>query len=101
MQESSLRNIDWGDRDSLGLFQQRPSVGWGSPEQIMDPVFATKAFFGGPSNPNPGKTRGLLDYSGWQSMSLTVAAQKVQKSAYPEAYAKWEASAWAWLDELS
>ncbi len=101
MQESSLRNIDWGDRDSLGLFQQRPSVGWGTPEQIMDPVFATKAFFGGPSNPNPGKTRGLLDYSGWQSMSLTVAAQKVQKSAYPEAYAKWEASAWAWLDELS
>jgi LysM repeat protein len=101
MQESSLRNIDWGDRDSLGLFQQRPSVGWGAPEQIMDPVFATKAFFGGPSNPNPGKTRGLLDYSGWESMSLTVAAQKVQKSAYPEAYAKWEASAWAWLDELS
>ena len=101
MQESSLRNIDWGDRDSVGLYQQRPSSGWGSAEQIMDPVYATKAFFGGPSNPNPGRTRGLLDYSGWQSMSLTVAAQKVQRSAYPEAYAKWEASAWAWLDELS
>ena len=101
MQESSLRNIDWGDRDSVGLYQQRPSSGWGSVEQIMDPVFATKAFFGGPSNPNPGRTRGLLDYSGWESMSLTVAAQKVQRSAYPEAYAKWEASAWAWLEELS
>ena len=101
MQESSLRNIDWGDRDSLGLFQQRPSTGWGSAEQIMDPVFAAKAFYGGPSNPNPGRTRGLLDYSGWQSMDLTDAAQKVQRSAYPEAYAKWEASAWAWLEELS
>lgn len=101
MQESSLRNIDWGDRDSVGLYQQRPSSGWGTVEQIMDPVFATKAFFGGPSNPNPGKTRGLLDYSGWESMALTVAAQKVQRSAYPEAYAKWEASAWAWLEELS
>ena len=101
MQESSLRNIDWGDRDSLGLFQQRPSTGWGTAEQIMDPVFASKAFYGGPSNPNPGRTRGLLDYSGWQSMDLTDAAQKVQRSAYPEAYAKWEASAWAWLEELS
>jgi LysM repeat protein len=101
MQESSLRNIDWGDRDSVGLFQQRPSTGWGSAEQIMDPMFASKAFYGGPSNPNPGRTRGLLDYSGWQSMDLTDAAQKVQRSAYPEAYAKWEASAWAWLEELS
>lgn len=100
MQESSLRNIDWGDRDSVGLFQQRPSTGWGSAEQIMDPVFAARAFYGGPSNPNAGRTRGLLDYSGWQSMELTVAAQKVQRSAYPSAYAKWEASAWAWLDEL-
>jgi LysM repeat protein len=101
MQESSLRNINWGDRDSVGLYQQRPSSGWGTVEEIMDPVYATKAFFGGPTNPNPGRTRGLLDYSGWQSMELTVAAQKVQRSAYPEAYAKWEASAWAWLDELS
>ena len=101
MQESSLRNINWGDRDSVGLYQQRPSSGWGTVDQIMDPVFATKAFFGGPSNPNPGRTRGLLDYSGWESMALTVAAQKVQRSAYPEAYAKWEASARAWLEELS
>lgn len=101
MQESSLRNIDWGDRDSVGLYQQRPSTGWGTVEQILDQAYATKLFFGGPSNPNKGRTRGLLDISGWQSMALTVAAQRVQISAYPDAYAKWEASAWAWLYELS
>lgn len=101
MQESSLRNINWGDRDSLGLYQQRPSSGWGTAEQIMDPVYSTKLFFGGPSNPNKGKTRGLLDIAGWQGMSLTDAAQRVQISAFPKAYAKWEPSAWAWLYELS
>lgn len=101
MQESSLRNIDWGDRDSVGLYQQRPSTGWGTVEQILDQAYATRLFFGGPSNPNKGRTRGLLDISGWESMALTVAAQRVQISAYPDAYAKWEASAWAWLYELS
>ncbi|MDP4899657.1 MAG: peptidoglycan-binding protein, partial [Pontimonas sp.] len=101
MQESSLRNINWGDRDSVGLYQQRPSSGWGTVEQIMDPAYATRLFFGGPNNPNKGKTRGLLDISGWESMALTVAAQRVQISAYPDAYAKWEPSAWAWLYELT
>lgn len=101
MQESSLRNINWGDRDSVGLYQQRPSSGWGTVEQIMDPAHATRLFFGGPNNPNAGKTRGLLDISGWESMTLTVAAQRVQISAYPDAYAKWEPSAWAWLYELT
>ena len=101
MQESSLRNINWGDRDSVGLYQQRPSSGWGTVDQIMDPAYATRLFFGGPSNPNAGKTRGLLDISGWESMTLTVAAQRVQISAYPDAYAKWEPSAWAWLYELT
>jgi N-acetylmuramoyl-L-alanine amidase len=101
MQESSLRNINWGDRDSVGLYQQRPSSGWGTVEQIMDPVYATRLFFGGPNNPNRGKTRGLLDISGWQTMPLTVAAQRVQISAFPDAYAKWEPSAWAWLYELT
>ena len=101
MQESSLRNINWGDRDSVGLFQQRPSTGWGTAEQILDPAYATRLFFGGPSNPNAGKTRGLLDISGWANMALTDAAQRVQISAFPQAYAKWEASAWAWLYELS
>jgi LysM repeat protein len=100
MQESSLRNLNYGDRDSLGLFQQRPSSGWGTAAQVTDTVYASKLFFGGPSNPNKGKTQGLLDISGWQSMSVTRAAQAVQRSAYPDAYAKWESSARAWLAQL-
>lgn len=100
MQESSLRNLNYGDRDSLGLFQQRPSTGWGTPAQVTDPVYAAKLFFGGPSNPNKGNTRGLLEIAGWQSMTVTQAAQAVQKSAYPNAYAKWETSARAWLAQL-
>ena len=99
-QESTLRNLSWGDRDSVGLFQQRPSSGWGTVEQLTDPAHASRLFYGGPSNPNAGRTRGLLDIAGWESMPLTVAAQRVQISAYPDAYAKWEASAWAWLGEF-
>lgn len=100
MQESSLRNITYGDRDSVGVFQQRPSTGWGTRTQLLDVAHAARLFFGGPSNPNKGKTRGLLDIAGWQSMTLTQAAQKVQISAYPNAYAKWEKSATAWLSQL-
>ncbi len=100
MQESSLRNLSWGDRDSVGLFQQRPSSGWGSVEQLTDPSYASSLFYGGPSNPNRGYTRGLLDISGWQSMSVTQAAQSVQISAYPDAYAKWESSARSWFAQL-
>jgi hypothetical protein len=100
MQESSMRNINYGDRDSLGLVQQRPSTGWGTPEQILNASHAARLFYGGPSNPNKGKTRGLLDIPGWQSMSLTQAAQAVQISAYPNAYAKWETSATSWLAQL-
>ena len=100
MQESSLRNISYGHLDSVGLFQQRPSSGWGTVAQLTDATYAAKLFFGGPSNPNKGKTRGLLDIAGWQSMTVTQAAQKVQISAYPDAYAKWEASARFWLSEL-
>ncbi|MHB1234051.1 MAG: LysM peptidoglycan-binding domain-containing protein [Microbacteriaceae bacterium] len=100
MQESGLRNLPYGDLDSLGLFQQRPSAGWGTPKQIMDPVYASRKFFGGPSNPNPGINRGLLDIPGWQSMTVTQAAQAVQISAYPNAYARWEASARSWLAQL-
>ena len=97
MQESGLRNLDYGDRDSVGMFQQRPSTGWGSDAQLLDPTYATELFFGGPSNPNAGRTRGLLDIAGWQSMTVAQAAQKVQISAYPDAYAQWESSAWSWL----
>ena len=97
MQESWLRNLDWGDRDSLGLFQQRPSTGWGTAAQVRDPVRATRAFFGGPGDPNGSRTRGLLDIRGWQSMSFAQAAQAVQISAYPDRYARWEDDAYAWL----
>lgn len=76
-QESSLRNLDYGDRDSLGLFQQRPSMGWGSREQVTDPVYATKKFF-----------TELKKVHGRNNMRLTEAAQAVQRSAYPDAYAK-------------
>jgi LysM repeat protein len=100
MQESSLRNISYGDRDSVGLFQQRPSYGWGSVAQLTTPSHAARLFYGGPSNPNKGITRGLLDITGWQSLTLTQAAQKVQVSAYPTAYAKWEASARVWFSDL-
>jgi murein DD-endopeptidase MepM/ murein hydrolase activator NlpD len=88
MQESGLRNLNYGDRDSLGLFQQRPSTGWGSPAQVTTPEYAAKAFFGGPGSPT-GNT-GLLDIPKWQDLELTVAAQSVQRSAFPTAYAKWE-----------
>ncbi|MEU6416033.1 C40 family peptidase [Streptomyces spiralis] len=79
LQESGLRNLDYGDRDSLGLFQQRPSQGWGATQQIRDPVHASTKFY-----------EALLKVSGWQSMTVTQAAQAVQKSDFPDAYAKWE-----------
>jgi len=100
MQESTMRNIDYGDRDSVGLFQQRPSAGWGTVAQLTTPTYAAQLFYGGPSNPNKGKTRGLLDIAGWKNMTVTQAAQKVQVSAHPEAYAKWETSARFWLADL-
>jgi endonuclease/exonuclease/phosphatase family metal-dependent hydrolase/murein DD-endopeptidase MepM/ murein hydrolase activator NlpD len=87
LQESGLRNLDYGDRDSLGLFQQRPSSGWGTPEQITNPVLATEAFFGRAAHTN---NTGLLDIAGWESMPVTVAAQAVQRSAFPSAYAAQE-----------
>lgn len=100
MQESWLRNLDWGDRDSLGLFQQRPSTGWGTPEQVRDAVHAARTFYGGPSDPNGYLTLGLLDVQGWQELSFANAAQSVQISAYPDRYAQWEQPASAWLAAL-
>ncbi len=100
LQESGLRNLNYGDRDSLGLFQQRPSTGWGTPAQILDPAYAARLFYGGPHNPNAGRTKGLLDIAGWQSKSVTDAAQAVQRSGFPDAYAKWEATARAALAQL-
>ncbi len=82
LQESALRNIDHGDRDSLGLFQQRPSQGWGTPEQIMDPVYSSGEFY-----------EHLAEVPGYSRLPLTVAAQRVQKSGFPQAYAKHEPDA--------
>ncbi len=81
-QESKLYNIDSGDRDSRGLFQQRPSQGWGSEEEILNPYYATNAFYDA-----------LAKVDGYESMEITEAAQEVQRSAYPEAYADHEADA--------
>ncbi len=82
IQESGLRNLAGGPDDSIGLFQQRPSQGWGTPAQLHDPIYAAGQFY-----------RRLLTIPGWQQMPLTVAAQAVQRSAYPDAYAKHEPDA--------
>ena len=100
MVESWVRNLDWGDRDSLGLFQQRPSTGWGTEAEVSDRARAAAAFFGGPADPNETRTRGLLDIAGWETMEFGAAAQAVQISAYPERYAPWEPQAYAWLAAL-
>lgn len=80
--ETQLRNLNHGDLDSLGLFQQRPSQGWGTPAQVMDPAYATTAFY-----------QHLVKVPGWPSMAVTEAAQRVQHSATPTAYALWESRA--------
>ena len=86
LQESTLRNIGNlganNDHDSLGLFQQRPSSGWGSPKQIVNPTYASTQFY-----------QGLVGVPGWNKLPLTAAAQNVQVSAYPDHYAKWEKQA--------
>jgi hypothetical protein len=82
IQESRLHNLAYGDLDSLGLFQQRPSEGWGTPAQIMTPSFAAAAFY-----------QHLVLVDGWATLSVTDAAQQVQHSAAPSAYAQWEPQA--------
>ncbi|PZE54014.1 C40 family peptidase [Curtobacterium sp. MCLR17_044] len=91
LQESGLRNLDHGDRDSVGIFQQRAN--WGSLEERQDPTYEAKAFYGGPLGPNHGTPKGLLDVANWQELSLNDAAQAVQISGFPKAYAKWETAA--------
>jgi LysM repeat protein len=100
MVESWLRNLDYGTYDSLGLFQQRPSTGWGTEDQVRDPRRSAAAFFGGPRDPNGTDTRGLLDLPGWRDMGFGEAAQAVQLSAHPDRYGMWRDQAYAWLDEL-
>ena len=81
-QESDLHNLEYGDRDSLGLFQQRPSQGWGSAEQLLDPYYSANAFYDA-----------LARVDGYESMPVTEAAQEVQRSGFPEAYADHEQDA--------
>lgn len=81
------------DHDSIGSAQQRPAAGWGTVEQLMDASYNARAFYGGPSGPNRGSPRGLLDIPGWQAMDKGLAAQAVQVSAFPELYARWEPAA--------
>lgn len=90
LQESKLRNITHGDRDSIGLFQQRPSQGWGSEEQILDPTYATNRFFDA-----------LVKIRGYETMDIAAAAQRVQRSAYPRAYAKHESLARVFASALT
>ena len=82
LQESSLRNLRYGDRDSLGLFQQRPSQGWGTPDQILTPTYAATHFY-----------QALVAIPNWQQLPLTEAADAVQRSAHSLAYADQEAKA--------
>jgi hypothetical protein len=90
IQESSLRNIDYGDRDSIGLFQQRPSQGWGSVKEIMDPYYATDRFYAA-----------LVKVPDWQSLEVTVAAQAVQRSGFPDAYGDHEEEGRLWASALT
>jgi hypothetical protein len=93
MQESKLRNIEHGDQagpDSRGLFQQRPSQGWGTSEQIMDPYYATGSFYDA-----------LVKIPGYETLAITSAAQQVQRSAFPHAYAQHEAMGRAFASALT
>src|SRR5690349_20296499 len=89
-QASKLTKIAYGDRDSLGLFQQRPSQGWGSAEQVMNPEYATNAFYDA-----------LERIDGYEDLEITMAAQQVQRSAYPDAYADHEEDARALASALT
>lgn len=89
-QESDLLNIEHGDRDSVGLFQQRPSQGWGTVEEILDPTHSINAFYDA-----------LVRIDGYETMEITVAAQAVQRSAFPDAYADHEADGRALASALT
>ena len=89
MQESKLRNVTYGDRDSLGLFQQRPSQGWGTAAEVLDPVHAAGAFYDA-----------LVKIDGYKTMDINDAAQRVQRSGHPEGYAKHESRARALASTL-
>ena len=80
-------DVTYTDHDSVGIFQQRPSMGWGSVEELMDVGTSASKFYGT-----------LKDVDGWEGMSIAEAAQTVQVSAFPDAYAQWEDLAWNIID---
>jgi hypothetical protein len=90
LQESKLQNLTGGDRDSAGLFQQRPSQGWGTYQQVTDPVYAATAFY-----------QRLRAQPNWMQLTVTQAAQLVQRSGAPNAYAQWEPEARALAGALT
>jgi hypothetical protein len=90
LQESKLADLNYGDRDSLGLFQQRPSQGWGTAAQVQNPVYAANAFY-----------VALAKVPGWQDIAVTLAAQDVQRSADPDAYAQWTTEAEAFAEAFT
>jgi murein DD-endopeptidase MepM/ murein hydrolase activator NlpD len=89
------------DHDSLGLFQMRPSAGWGTVGQLMDATYQARAFYGGPTGPNHGAPRGLLDIPGWRDLAKPAAAQAVEVSAHPQRYARWQPVATTILQRLT
>jgi hypothetical protein len=86
MQESKLVNVNYGTSDSFGLFQQQPDCGWGSHRQVMNPVYSSDAFL-------KALSRYQESHPGWRHEPLWMAAQGVQRSAYPRAYQQWEKQA--------
>jgi len=94
MQESRLLNLGYGDADSLGLFQQRPSAGWGTSQQLLDPAFAANAFL-------TALERHQQADPGWAAQPLWATAQAVQASGFPTAYARWEAQAAGMVKEIA
>ncbi|EYT56768.1 peptidase M23 [Leucobacter sp. UCD-THU] len=92
---------DASDHDSLGIFQMRPQAGWGTVAELMDPVYQSRAFYGGPDGPNYPSPKGLLDIPGWQQIDPGAAAQAVEVSAYPDRYRNWVPVADAILTALT
>lgn len=89
-QETGIRNLDYGDRDSVGLFQQRPSQGWGSQDELMDPYYSTGKFYDA-----------LIKVDGWESADINDVAQQIQISGHPEAYRQHEGKARAVASTLT
>jgi hypothetical protein len=89
-QETGIRNLDYGDRDSVGLFQQRPSQGWGTKKQLMDPDYAAGKFYDA-----------LVKINNWQTDDINDVAQEIQRSGHPKAYNDHEADARVFASALT